>query len=198
MNPITKRNFCPSNGNDYLHNCIVCNNLFSLFQVTFALYNLSFPRGLDTLNHLLLIWPKTFQMIKYDKTFLDSLLVCAQYYCLLQFQLNINDLDNSCVDIGSCDPIDDEYFKKRLKCHFWNEPLSGSPEVFPCNPSIERQDCANMTASGFWYWLRIPRVSLPHSCFAILIVASPGVIIQAIPAGIFAVQVPAMLVQASV
>jgi len=41
-----------------------------------------------------------------------------------------------------------------------------------------------------------PRVSLHHSCFAILIVASPGVIISVIPAGIFAVHVPAKLLQA--
>ena len=33
-----------------------------------------------------------------------------QWFCKALFQLNINNLDNSCVDIGLCDPIDDEYF----------------------------------------------------------------------------------------
>jgi len=51
-----------------------------------------------------------------------------------------------------------------------------------------------MAASGFWYWFHIPRVSLHHSCAACVIVASPGVIKSAIPAGIFAVPVPAKLV----
>ena len=69
------------------------------------------------------------------------------------------------------------------------------PGIFPGNPSNEFSDCANMAASGFWYWLGKPRAALHHSCFAILIVASPGVIISVIPAGIFAVYVPAMLVQ---
>ena len=47
-------------------------------------------------------------------------------------------------------------FLKRLESHFWNEPLSGSPGVFPGNPSNEFSDCANMAASGFWYWLGKP------------------------------------------
>ena len=70
------------------------------------------------------------------------------------------------------------------------------PGIFPGNPSNEFSDCANLAASGvFGIGFAIPRVALHHSCFAILIVASPGVIISAIPAGIFAVYVPAMLVQ---
>ena len=73
--------------------------------------------------------------------------------------------------------------KKRLGSHFWNEPYSGSPKIFPGNPSIELSDCGKLADSGFWYWLRIPRVSLHHSCFASLIVAAPGVIISAAPIG---------------
>ena len=46
-----------------------------------------------------------------------------------------------------------------------------------------------MAASGFWYWLGKPRAALHHSCAACEIVAAPGVIISAIPAGIFAVPV---------
>ena len=66
------------------------------------------------------------------------------------------------------------------------------PGIFPGNPSNEFSDCGNMAASGvFGIGFAIPRVSLHHSCFAILIVASPGVIISVIPAGIFAVHVPA-------
>ena len=65
------------------------------------------------------------------------------------------------------------------------------PGIFPGNPSNEFSDCANLAASGvFGIGFAIPRVALHHSCFAILIVASPGVIISVIPAGIFAVYVP--------
>ena len=68
------------------------------------------------------------------------------------------------------------------------------PGIFPGNPSNEFSDYANMAASGFWHWFHIPRVSLHLPCAACVIVAAPGVIKSAIPAGIFAVPVPAKLV----
>ena len=70
------------------------------------------------------------------------------------------------------------------------------PGIFPGNPSNEFSDCGNMAASGvFGIGFAIPRVSLHLPCAACVIVAAPGVIKSAIPAGIFAVPVPAMLVQ---
>ena len=48
------------------------------------------------------------------------------------------------------------FIKKRLGSHFWNEPYSGLPEVFPGNPSNEFSDCGKLDDSGFWYWLRFP------------------------------------------
>ena len=64
------------------------------------------------------------------------------------------------------------------------------PGIFPGNPSNEFSDCANMAASGvFGIGFAIPRVSLYLPCAACVIVAAPGVIISAIPAGIFVVSV---------
>ena len=70
------------------------------------------------------------------------------------------------------------------------------PGIFPRNTSNEFSECGNMADSGFFgIGFAFPRVSLHHSCAACVIVAAPGVIKSAIPAGIFAVPVPAMLVQ---
>ena len=73
------------------------------------------------------------------------------------------------------------------------------PGIFPGNPSNEFSDCGNMAASGgFGIGFAIPRVSLHLPCATCVIVAAPGVIKSAIPAGIFVFHVPVKLLQAFV
>ena len=75
-------------------------------------------------------------------------------------------------------------------------PYLVHPESFPVTPRLNFQIVPTWPPRGFGIGLANPRAALHHSCFAILIVASPGVIKSAIPAGILTVHVPAMLVQA--
>ena len=69
------------------------------------------------------------------------------------------------------------------------------PESFPVTPRLNFRIMPTWPPRGFGIGLANPRVSLHHSCAACVIVAAPGVIKSAIPAGIFAVPVPAMLVK---
>ena len=75
-------------------------------------------------------------------------------------------------------------------------PFLVHPESFPVTPRLNFRIMPTWPTRGFVIDLATPRAALHDSCFAILIAASPEVIISAIPAGIFAVHVPAMLVQA--
>ena len=75
-------------------------------------------------------------------------------------------------------------------------PILVYPKSFPATPRMNFRIVANWMTRVFGIGFAFPRVSLHHSCFTILIVAAPGVIKSAIPAGIFVTHVPAMLVQA--
>ncbi len=59
----------------------------------------------------------------------------------------------------------------------WN--LSRQPLEYVCG--LSQVQCLGV----FSFCFDFPRIALYHSCFAILIVASPGAIISVIPAGIF-------------
>ena len=72
------------------------------------------------------------------------------------------------------------------------------PESFPEPPRMNFRIVVTWPPRGFGIGFAFPRVSLHHSCAACVIAASPGVIISVIPAGIFTVHVPAMLIQASI
>jgi len=73
-------------------------------------------------------------------------------------------------------------------------PFLVHPESFPATPRKNFRIVAAWPPRGFGIGFALPRVALHHSCFASLIVASPGVIKLAIPAGIFSAHVTAILV----
>ena len=75
-------------------------------------------------------------------------------------------------------------------------PILVYPKSFPVTPRKNFRIVPTWPPRGFVIGFTNPRVSLHHSCAACVIVAAPGVIKSAIPAGIFAVYVPVMLVQA--
>ena len=77
-----------------------------------------------------------------------------------------------------------------------DDALLAHPESFPVTPRMNFRIVSTWPPRGFVIGFANPRVSLHHSCAACVIVAAPGVIKSAIPAGIFAVYVPVMLVQA--
>ena len=74
-------------------------------------------------------------------------------------------------------------------------PFLVHPESFPVTPRLNFRIMPTWPTRGFGIGFANPRVSLHLPCAACVIVAAPGVIISAIPAGIFAVPVPAMLVK---
>ena len=63
------------------------------------------------------------------------------------------------------------------------------PESFLTTPRLNFQIVPTWPLRSFVIGFANPRAALHHSCFAILIVAAPGVIKSGIPAGIFAVPV---------
>ncbi len=77
-------------------------------------------------------------------------------------------------------------FHNGLATFFELRPVRVYSVVFPGNPSNMLLGLYRLNASGFFLVCSdLPRVTLHHSCFAILIAASPGVIRSIIPDGIF-------------